>query len=61
MQVLKLMAITMAILALAPVGTHFEAEAQGCTESFCYSIRKSTGACNVPDLEGCNCACDYPT
>lgn len=32
-------------------------KAQGCSSSFCVSVRKSTGACDVPDLYGCNCAC----
>lgn len=61
MKILRLVVLAMMFLAFGPAGTHSDAEAQGCTESYCFSIRKSTGACNVPDLEGCNCACDDPT
>ncbi len=48
------------VLVVAPVSHRAEANAQGCSESYCYKTRQSTGDCDVPALKGCNCACDDP-
>jgi hypothetical protein len=55
-----LLSIAAAVLGIAFLDSPQPATAQGCTSTFCWSVRKSTGVCDVPDLYGCNCACRPP-
>lgn len=50
--------ITLVALLVIPAGRVLPVEAQGCSEVYCLKIRQSTGACDIPAVIGCNCACN---